>query len=115
MKGDRAALAAKHSLGNVARFFTRLRNLVDLVKSFLEFAQPKFDRKLLVFPANAKLQQIPRLFLLEPALHALGRLTTVPREEEIARPQSGLSRGAFGIDRGHNKSAARISLHEETK
>src|SRR5260370_13261762 len=105
MNGDRAGLAAKHSLANVARLFTRLRNLVDLVKSFLDFTQPKFDRKLLVFPANAKLQQIPRLFLLEPALHALGRLTTVPREEEIAHPQSGLSRGALRIDRGPNKTA----------
>src|SRR5713226_7904438 len=76
--GDRAGLAAKHPLSNVARPFAGVRIFDNLVESLLDFAEPEFERQLLVFPANLQLQRIACLLFLQPAIHPPGRLSAVP-------------------------------------
>src|SRR5437588_5090292 len=112
---NRAGLAAKHPLSNVASFFTRVRNLDDLVHDLLVLTEPEFKGKLFVFPANSQLQLIARLLLLEPALHAPGHLAAVPVEDDVPGTQAGLSRRGSGIDRAHDERTARLVLHGETK
>src|SRR6266576_2901977 len=113
--GNRAGLAAKHPLPNVARLFTGVRNLRDLVKGLFILTEPEFERNLLVFPANPKLQQIAGLLLLKPVLHTPGHLATIPVEDDIPGAQASLDRRAFGIDRTHDERTARIVLREEAK
>ena len=88
--GDRAGLAAKHPFSNVARLFTGVRNLHDLVKGLVILTEPEFERNLLVFPANPQLQQIAGLLLLKPVLHTPGHLATIPVEDDIPGPQASL-------------------------
>ncbi len=78
MNGDLARLASKQPLSNVARLFAGVRIFDDLMESLLDFAEPQFERQLLVFPANPQLQRIPRLLFLEPAINPPGRFSTVP-------------------------------------
>src|SRR5713226_2250408 len=78
MNGDRAGLAAKQPLSNVARLFAGVRIFDNLVESLLDFAKPEFERNIPVFAANPQLQQIARLLFLQPAINPPGRFSAVP-------------------------------------
>src|SRR6266478_1556495 len=88
--GDRAGLATKHSLPNVARLLAGVRNLADHVKSLLDFAEPEFDGNFFFLAPNPQPQQIAGLLFLQPAIHPPGHFAAIPVEDDVSSPQASL-------------------------
>src|SRR5260370_10870872 len=115
MSRDCACFSSKHSFSNAARFFAGVRIFGHDVESFLDLAQPEFDRHFLVFPANSQLQHVARLLFLNPMIDSAWHFSTVPSQDDISSAQSRPGCLAFRINPAHDEWAVRLVLHKEPK
>src|SRR5207247_3475235 len=110
---DCVGFSAKHSLSNAARFFAGVRIFGHDVESFLDLAEPEFDRHFLVFPANSQLQHVARLLFLQPMIDSPWHFSTVPSQDDISSAQFRPGCLAFRINPAHDARAVRLMLYKE--